>query len=106
MTPQQQHDVEEDEDEDKYSRPAFPMYTDEQAAPVATRTYTYVEGDRPDKAPPIDRRYQAPASPVDFYEVGIHTEEADHLSVEDARNGVIWAEIMGPPRSKRPYGQR
>lgn len=25
---------------------------------------------------------------------------------KEARNGVIWAEILGPPRSKRPYGGR
>lgn len=23
---------------------------------------------------------------------------------KEARNGVVWAEILGPPRSKRPYG--
>ncbi|UHA74172.1 hypothetical protein [Paenibacillus sp. 481] len=28
------------------------------------------------------------------------------LRPEDALRGVVWAEILGPPRAKRPYGRR
>lgn len=28
------------------------------------------------------------------------------LRPEDIRKGVIWAEVLGPPRSKQPFGTR
>ncbi|MWV45285.1 hypothetical protein GRF59_16820 [Paenibacillus sp. HJL G12] len=36
------------------------------------------------------------------------TEHAEPVSplAKEARNGLIWAEILGPPRSKRPYNGR
>ncbi|MCJ8011421.1 hypothetical protein MUG84_06630 [Paenibacillus sp. KQZ6P-2] len=36
------------------------------------------------------------------------TEPAQPVSplAKEARNGLIWAEILGPPRSKRPYSGR
>lgn len=32
--------------------------------------------------------------------------EGTKITTEQARQGVIWAEILGPPRAKRPYGRR
>ncbi|MCY9513534.1 hypothetical protein [Paenibacillus apiarius] len=31
---------------------------------------------------------------------------SDFINPEDALKGVAWAEILGPPRAKRPYGGR
>ncbi|MCG7407848.1 hypothetical protein MH117_10485 [Paenibacillus sp. ACRRX] len=44
-------------------------------------------------------------NPIEEDEIQDEWQQAG-VSVEDARRGVIWAEIIGPPRSKRPHGQR
>ena len=36
-------------------------------------------------------------------EIGSASESANTISAADARQGVIWAEILGPPRAKRPF---
>ncbi|MGG3282871.1 hypothetical protein [Paenibacillus solani] len=44
--------------------------------------------------------------------VEIHEEEREQrnndrsLFAEQARNGIVWAEILGPPRAKRPMNHR
>ncbi|MNE85598.1 hypothetical protein D3C80_1826160 [compost metagenome] len=30
---------------------------------------------------------------------------ASSVKAEDIKNAVVWAEILGPPRAKKPYGR-
>lgn len=52
-------------------------------------------------APPAPKEME-----TDSYQLNVKREEGGRISAEQARQGVIWAEILGPPRAKRPYGRR
>lgn len=40
--------------------------------------------------------------PLTDHEIGSSSESGHRISAAEARQGVIWAEILGPPRAKRP----
>lgn len=42
-------------------------------------------------------------SSVSTNEIGSAGEAGNTITAADARQGVIWAEILGPPRAKRPF---
>lgn len=47
-----------------------------------------------------------PETILEVSETDVETRQKQSKFAEQARNGVIWSEILGPPRSKRPMGRR
>ncbi|WP_018756739.1 hypothetical protein [Paenibacillus terrigena] len=71
------------------------------SAPVAVQ----VEPARPNQ---MVRTERAPMQYVSEPSYALHKADAIEPSVsrEELVKGLVWAEILGPPRAKRPYGRR
>ena len=56
----------------------------------------------------VARRSSVPAAsvPLTVNEIGSEAGAKQGLSADDVRKGIVWAEILGPPRAKRPFGKR
>ncbi|MCZ8511173.1 hypothetical protein O9H85_01705 [Paenibacillus filicis] len=98
--------------------PGQPAETGMTKASKATRPAgsSAVPGSHPgDPGPKADPAYESPAARMERGESrrtlpaapdgAVKTAERAEplLSPQDAARGVLWAEILGPPRAKRPY---
>ncbi|GLX69165.1 hypothetical protein MU1_35100 [Paenibacillus glycanilyticus] len=54
--------------------------------------------------PPRARLAAAKAQPQPQAVAADHTVKTD-IKAEELRKAVVWAEILGPPRAKRPFGK-
>ncbi|WP_028544930.1 hypothetical protein [Paenibacillus taiwanensis] len=109
---QRTHDEHDDEDESLFEEPVVPSQTmmteqpSSNASSAASRTSaSYQERQTMSHRAVATRDAIHVPNPIEMNEIQDDWQQAG-VSVEDARRGVIWAEIIGPPRSKRPHGQR
>ncbi|MGZ9585015.1 hypothetical protein [Paenibacillus marinisediminis] len=82
------------------------------------RSYKHVEGDpgwssasRSSLSQAIKGMSNIEASALNAFasiaagEIGGVKEGSMDVSAKEAQKGIVWAEIIGPPRAKRPYGK-
>ncbi|MEF3304635.1 hypothetical protein [Paenibacillus sp. GYB003] len=85
------------------SRPAPEQTRDEPARRIdGEGSHRYLEQDGPSgrtESPAADNRSDAGTAVIEADRAG----RDERRLAEDAIRGMLWAEIMGPPRSKKPY---
>ncbi|TDL55648.1 hypothetical protein E2R60_08850 [Paenibacillus dendritiformis] len=89
---------------------SYPVYAEEERSSQAGLTHGYASQETDNIT--LEERIAAmkPSRPAPRHAESSNKESAAAASAairpEEALKGVLWSEILGPPRSKRPYGRR
>ncbi|CAH8709202.1 hypothetical protein M5W83_07770 [Paenibacillus thiaminolyticus] len=90
---------------------SYPVYTEERSQAGLSQGYASHETD----TITLEERIAAMKPSVGPASAPRHAESSNKKSAaaasavirpEEALKGVLWSEILGPPRAKRPYGRR
>lgn len=114
--PQQQgNDGTREADYRQYEEPQFTAYEDTVSdTPRVFKQQHYVEPLKTAEANATAHTYQPPVRQKSHnaqqHERGVKTERSIHvkeqLTKQNIRQAVLWAEILGPPRAKKPYRRK